>query len=106
MTTVYNMIQLFYNLSIARCNQCFWFHSSWPVNRHHWPGAESSPETQVEASVVHDMLHSVDESILHTLHSFKYVLDSDTLDKSSVAVVDLMLQSVFALAVSPRLLMV
>lgn len=41
------------------------------------PGTESPPETQVEASVVHDILHSVDESILHTLHSFKYVLDSE-----------------------------
>ena len=55
------------------------FLSSWPINWHHWPGTESSPESQVEASVVHDILHSVDESILHTLHSFKYVLDSDTL---------------------------
>ncbi|CAK9007254.1 unnamed protein product [Durusdinium trenchii] len=40
----------------------------------------ASPDTQaaqVEASVVHDALHSVDESILQSLHSFKYVLDSE-----------------------------
>mmetsp|Transcript_96972 Transcript_96972/g.230643 ORF Transcript_96972/g.230643 Transcript_96972/m.230643 type:complete len:729 (-) Transcript_96972:102-2288(-) len=40
-------------------------------------GAAEADEGQVQATVVHDSLHSVDESVLHSLHSFKYLLDSE-----------------------------
>ena len=41
-------------------------------------GLDAAPleAAPVEASVVHDSLHSVDESILQSVHSFKYVLDA------------------------------
>ncbi|CAE6942483.1 unnamed protein product [Symbiodinium natans] len=40
-------------------------------------GAPDADEGQVQATVIHDTLHSVDESVLHSLHSFKYLLDSE-----------------------------
>jgi len=33
--------------------------------------------TQAQATVVHDSLHSIDDNILQSLHSFKYLLDSE-----------------------------
>eukprot|EP00933_Yihiella_yeosuensis_P045557 TRINITY_DN40951_c0_g1_i1.p1 TRINITY_DN40951_c0_g1~~TRINITY_DN40951_c0_g1_i1.p1 ORF type:complete len:762 (-),score=87.61 TRINITY_DN40951_c0_g1_i1:434-2719(-) len=39
--------------------------------------SEDESQTPSQATVMHDALHSIDENIISTLHSFKYSLDSE-----------------------------